>query len=72
MDPDKYSTLEIYYQFIGKVEEVKRNNHKGFSWLKLVKILEKHFEIVKIECIPFSYLPKFLNFGIGIILKNKN
>lgn len=72
LDPDNYSTLEIYYQFIGKVEEVKRTNHKGFSWLELVKILEMHFEIVKIEGIPFSYLPKFLNFGIGIILKNKN
>ena len=72
LNPDKYSILEIYYQFIGKVEEVKRNNHKGFSWLKLVEILEKHFEIVKIEGIPFSFFPKFLNFGIGIILKNKN
>lgn len=71
MQPDNYSFMEIINQFIGRVKKVNRNNHKGFSWLELIKILKKYFHIISLEGIPFTYLPKSLNFGIGIVLKKK-
>ena len=68
MQPDNYSFMEIINQFIGRVKKVNRNNHKGFSWLELIKILKKYFHIISLEGIPFTYLPKSLNFGDPISL----
>ena len=71
MQPDNYSFMEIINQFFGRVKKVNRDNHKGFSWLELMKILKNYFQIVSLEGIPFAFLPRSLNFGIGIVLKKK-
>lgn len=71
MQPDQYTFMEIINQCLGRVKKVNRNNHKGFSWIELIKILKKDFQIVSLEGIPFAFLPKSLNIGIGIVLKNK-
>ena len=71
LEPDNYKFIELINQFIGRVEKVKRNHHKGFSWLDLINTLKKNFKIVSLMGIPFSFLPIPLNFGIGIVLKNK-
>ncbi len=71
MHPDKYTFMEMINQFFGRVKKVKRYNHKGFSWLELLKILKNEFQIVSLEGIPFSFLPKSFNFGVGIVLKKK-
>ena len=72
MQPDDYTFMEIVNQYLGRVNKVNRDNHKGFSWVKIVKILRRDFQIISMEGIPFSLLPLSLNIGIGIVLKKKD
>ena len=72
MQPDDYTFMEIVNQYLGRVNKVNRDNHKGFSWVKIVKILKRDFQIISMEGIPFSLLPLSLNIGIGIVLKKKD
>ena len=71
MKSENYTFWEFLNQSIGRVDKVKRQQHKGFNWKLLINQLKNEFEIVEIKGIPFSKLPISCNFGIGIVLKNK-
>ncbi len=68
---DRYTLLEFVFQTIGHTSSVERDQHKGFSWKQFILLLKQHFTIVEVKGIPFSFLPVFMNFGVGVILKNK-
>lgn len=67
-DAYPYSVSEMWYQTLGRVENVVRDQHKGFSYRRFQMQLERHFEIVRIEGIPFRALPPYLSFGIGFVV----
>lgn len=69
-DTDTYSFMEVIWQTLGKVERVRRFEHKGFSYRKLVETLSQHFTIVAVEGIPFKPVP-YLSFQAGIIAEPK-
>lgn len=70
---EEYSARDLLNAFLGNISKIKRNEggHKGFDYLELLKLLEKYFEIIKVEGIPYSRMPKSLNFTIGVILKSR-
>jgi hypothetical protein len=49
------------------LHKVKRNEHKGFDYALLTKQIQKYFNIIEVNSIPFKLLPTGLSFGIGII-----
>ncbi len=62
-----YTFKEILYSIIGKLEKVKRIEHKGFDDRIFLDTLSKYFKIEKVEGI-FPGLPIIgLNLEVGII-----
>lgn len=66
-----YTLKEFFYHCIGLTEKVTlpkgKGGHKGFGYHPFIDQVSTHFKIVKVEGIPFSFLPPFLNFGVGIV-----
>jgi SAM-dependent methyltransferase len=62
-----YTFREIVYAALGLTSRVKRGEHKGFDYRWLRKMLERRFHIVTYEGHPFARLPRWLNFGVGMV-----
>ena len=67
---EEYSFSEIVAATFGNMQKVKRNEHKGFDYDILAEQINNHFQVVKVEGIPFRFLPKSLSFTIGIVAKS--
>lgn len=71
-DNEKYTFREFINAAIGRMDKVARNQHKGFDYDSLIRDdLAKHFDIVKVQGIPFRYLPVQFSPTIGIVAKTK-
>lgn len=64
-----YTNSEVFYAAIGKLGKVKRDDHKGFDYEKMIEMVSKKFDIISIEPVPFHFLPTPLGFTIGIVAK---
>lgn len=73
-DLEEFSFADIFYSTTGNLKKVKRNEggHKGFDYANLRTSLEKHFEIIETNGIPFTALPLSLNFTAGFVCKKKS
>lgn len=73
LNPEPYTFKEIFWQTIGTSNNVIRSegSHKGFDYKKVIEIIEKYYKIKKVESIPFSYLPIWLGFNVGIVCEKK-
>ena len=73
IDREDYSFAEIFYTTIGNIEKVDRHEtgHKGFDYAELKKSLQKHFEIIETNGLPFSFLPVALNFTVGFVCNKR-
>lgn len=69
-DTDTYTFAEIWWSTLGKTERVRRFEHKGFDYRKLVEQLRKHFDVTLVEGVPFAKRPG-LSFQVGIIAEPK-
>lgn len=69
-DTGTYTLAEVMWATLGKVEHVRRFEHKGFDYRKLVKLIAEYFDIVKVEGIPFAPFPA-LSFQVGIVAEPK-
>lgn len=61
-----YTLKEVYWATRGRVEHVARYEHKGFDYRLLIKQLERYFDIVQVEGLPFARHP-YLSFQAGIV-----
>lgn len=68
---ETYSVREFIFATLGMVEKVQRREHKGFSYRRLIKTLERHFTVESTRGIPLGFLPPYLNFGVGIVCRPK-
>ena len=57
LQTENYSAKEAFYATIGRLDKVKRNErgHKGFDYNVLIKQLKKHFDIVEIKGLQFTF-----------------
>ncbi len=72
-EQEDVSLKELFYSTFGNLKKVKRNvkHHKGFDYSELKKDLQKHFDIVESNGLPFTSLPVSLNFTVGFVCKKK-
>jgi len=70
-DTDSYTTSEFINEILGNTDNVKRREHKGFNYNKLVAQVSNYFEIIEVSGHPLGFAPASLNFGIGIIGRSK-
>lgn len=65
-DTLRYSASEFIWATLGVTERVRRDQHRGFDYRKVVEILDRHFDVVAVEnVIPF--LPTWLGTTVGIV-----
>jgi hypothetical protein len=70
-DPNNYTINEVFASLMGDMKKVERNDHKGFDWEEMIRILGGMFDILEVEGVQFKYLPKYFNAQIGIVLKSR-
>ena len=72
-DREDYTFAEIFYSTIGNIKKVERHEtgHKGFDYSDLKKSLQKYFDVVETNGMPFEFLPVALNFTVGFVCKKK-
>jgi hypothetical protein len=70
-DTESYTVLEFVNAVLGRMHRVARKEHKGFDYAELIKRIQRHFDVIKICGIPYSILPPYLNFGIGIVARSQ-
>ena len=64
-----YTLSEICYATLGRLDRVARNEHKGFDYASIIRIMAQYSRIVHVSGYPFSWLPVNMNFGVGIVGK---
>jgi hypothetical protein len=67
-----YRPAEVWNATLGRMHLVERVEHKGFDWQQLSGQIARHFEIDKIESIPFAGSPLGTAFTIGIIARPRS
>lgn len=65
----KFAGPEYLYAALGMTDKVERNEHKGFNYRDLHQQLQQHFEILEFSGHPISFLPPYLNFGVGFVCR---
>lgn len=70
-DAEEYSRKELLDAFLGRMNLVKRTEHKGFDYASLVAQVAEYFEVIKVSGHPFRFLPTSLCFGVGIVAKSR-
>jgi hypothetical protein len=68
---EDYTFAEFVNASIGRMDRVRRDNHKGFDYRQLIKSLSRHFKIVSVEGLPFRLLPPALSLTVAIVAKSK-
>lgn len=65
-----YRFGEVVAATLGRMDRVERNEHKGFDYAALIRQIALHFDIVRVDALPFRLLPASLSFTIGIVARS--
>ena len=65
----RYRPIEVWGAFVGRMDLVERDDHKGFDYEEVIRLLKVYFDVVEVSGYPFRWLPKWLNFGVGIVAR---
>ncbi len=66
-----YTGAEFFWAVLGRLDRVRRNEHKGFDYANLVRLIQQHFKHVSVEGISPLPLPPALSLTIGIVATQK-
>ncbi len=68
-DGEKYRPSEVLFATLGMTSKVKRDEHKGFDYDKIIDQIRIYFDIKSVSGVPFG-IP-FLSFSVGIVAKSR-
>lgn len=66
-----YLPREVIAATLGLMHWVERDDHKGFDYAWLIRLIRKHFDVVAVGGLPVSGLPPLLSLTVTIIAKSK-
>ena len=66
-----YTTAEFFWAVLGRLQHVRRIEHKGFDYARLVALIRQHFAHVRVEGISPLRLPPSLSLTIGIVASHQ-
>ncbi len=61
-----YTSAEMMWASLGKLDRVKRDQHKGFDYRRLACELEPWFKVDLVQGMPFGAAPAWMGFTVGI------
>jgi 2-polyprenyl-3-methyl-5-hydroxy-6-metoxy-1,4-benzoquinol methylase len=62
-----YTAAEFFWAVLGRLQRIRRIEHKGFDYARLVSLIQKHFQYVSVDGISPLRLPPSLSLTIGIV-----
>lgn len=66
-----YTAGEFFWGLLGRLDRVRRAEHKGFDYSRLANLIRQHFKHVRVEGVsPFRLSPS-LSLTIGIVASQK-
>lgn len=68
---ENYTPSEIVGATMRRPHKVARDQHKGFDYRALVRDISKHFDVTRVEGIPFGAVPAAVSLTIGITAISK-
>ncbi len=68
-DHDRYSASEWVDAVLGRCHRVRRDDHKGFDYHRLMRQASPYFQVKSVSGLPFTGLPAPLGFTMGIVAK---
>ena len=66
-----YRPIEVLGATMGRMDLVQRDDHKGFDYDAIVRLIGSHFDLVEVSPYPFRRLPRWTGFGVGIIARTR-
>ncbi len=66
-----YTAAEFLWGLLGRLDRVRRSEHKGFDYANLVRLIQQHFKSVRVEGIGPFRLPTSLSLTVGIVASQK-
>lgn len=69
-DTHTYTLAEVYWATLGRVDRVRRFEHKGFDYRIFIEQLRQYFDIVRVDGLPFTRFPT-LSFQVAILAEPK-
>ncbi len=67
-----FSWSDMLKSLFGRTDSIVRDEHRGFNYRKLIRVLGQRFEVERVSGIPFGFLPPLFNFTVGIVLRAKS
>jgi hypothetical protein len=64
-----YRPIELWGATVGRMDLVERDDHKGFDYEAIIRLIGSHFDVLHVAPYPFRRFPKWTGFGVGIIGK---
>jgi hypothetical protein len=68
---EPYAFSEFLNETLGQTHNVHRSEHKGFDYRRFLQQVESKFKILRMESIPYNWLPPGLSFTVGIVAEPK-
>lgn len=68
-DPRNYTWREVVAATLRNSDRIRRDEHKGFDYRKLIKEISERFEIERVEGVPRLGLPPSLSATVGIVAR---
>ena len=68
-DSENYTLKEIIAATARQSHKVRRHEHKGFDYRRLIDELAVHFEILRVEGLASFGLPPALSLSVGIVAR---
>ena len=66
-----YEVHEVINAALGRTSQVARHEHKGFDYRALARDVEQRFDLVRIEGLPWRWLPPSLSLTAGISARSR-
>ena len=70
-DNEAYGFREVVSATLWQPHRVRRREHKGFDYRHLLREIERRFDLLAVEGLPFTWLPTALSLTVAIVARSK-
>lgn len=68
---EDYTPKELLAATFYRLDQVERDQHKGFDYRALTRTVDQRFEVLAVEGIPFGRVPPVVSLTVGIVARTR-
>jgi hypothetical protein len=66
-----YRLSEVFYASAGRMRKVERDDHKGFDYSALIRLIEAEFDVLKVAGLPIKPFPPSVSATVTVVARSK-